>query len=216
MDMLAIEEPGVWVVCEFKKGSLYREALAQAIDYVTRLDLLSPAELRALVTNSSQNLSPETLALVNKALDREAHGEERDIRVVLAGVGAREDLQRMVDYLSTKHSFPISVCTFSAVSAPGDDQGIILMRDVSEDLALQTLGDQNSLEYEDRLSTVKNSFKSPTQEAIFDALVEEFKTQSNFFVRPWKKAVMIAPHQHHGRYIAYFTDRKSTRLNSSH
>ena len=69
MDMLAIEEPGVWVVCEFKKGSLYREALAQAIDYVTRLDLLSAAELRAIVANPMLRRSPETLSLINKALD---------------------------------------------------------------------------------------------------------------------------------------------------
>ncbi len=209
MDMLAIEEPGVWVVCEFKKGSLYREALAQAIDYVTRLDLLSAKELRALVTGTNLKHSPQTLALINKALDREANGEERDIRVVLAGVGAREDLQRMVDYLSTKHSFPISICTFSAVSAPGDDQGFILMRDVSEDLALQTLGDQDSIEYGDKLLAVKQSFKTTNQGEIFDALVKEFSAQVNFFVRPWKKAIMIAPHQHHGRYIAYFTASKS-------
>lgn len=209
MDMLAIEEPGVWVVCEFKKGSLYREALAQAIDYVTRLDMLSAAELRALVANPSLHHAPETLSLINKALDRETRGEERSIRVVLAGVGAREDLQRMVDYLSTKHSFPISVCTFSAVAAPGDDQGIILMRDVSEDIALQTLGDQNSPEYEDKLLVVRQYFNSTGQLEIFDLLVSEFTAQVNFFVRPWNKSIMITPHQHHGRYIAYFTANKA-------
>lgn len=209
MDMLAIEEPGVWVVCEFKKGALYREALAQAIDYVTRLDLLSISELRSIATNESLNHSTQTLALINKALERENGGEGRDIRVVLAGVGAREDLQRMVDYLSTKHSFPISICTFSAVSAPGDDQGFILMRDISEDLALQTIGDRNSVEYEDKLGAVRQYFKTDNQAIIFDTLVRIFSAQPNFFVRPWKKAIMIAPHQHHGRYIAYFTANKS-------
>jgi hypothetical protein len=48
MDLLAIEEPGVWVVCELKKTPLYRESLAQAIDYVTRLDLLSTEQLRKI------------------------------------------------------------------------------------------------------------------------------------------------------------------------
>jgi RecB family endonuclease NucS len=41
MDLFAIEEPGVWVVCELKKTPLYRDSLAQAIDYVARLDIFN-------------------------------------------------------------------------------------------------------------------------------------------------------------------------------
>ena len=80
MDLLAIEEPGVWVVCELKKTPLYRDSLAQAIDYVARLDLLDLEELRQLVSGESHNI--KTQQLINKAIDREISGEKRSIRVV--------------------------------------------------------------------------------------------------------------------------------------
>lgn len=208
MDLLAIEEPGVWVVCELKKTPLYRDSIAQAFDYVTRLDLLNREEFHSLVNNVKLLHSEQTQKLINKALDREANGEERDIRVVLAGVGVREDLQHMVNYLSNRYSFPISICTFSAVSTPGDDLGIILMRDISEDSSTEDLEGQASVDYEDRLQSVKQYFRNSLQLSIFDELCNVFQAQSNFFVRPWKKSIMIAPHQHHGRYLAYFTSNR--------
>ena len=212
MDLLAIEEPGVWVVCELKKTPLYRDSLVQAIDYVTRLDMLSREQLRKLVIDLSEPHSEKTLKLLDKALDREANGEDRNIRVVLAGIGVREDLQHMVNYLSNKFSFPVSICTFAAVSAPGDDQGIILMRDISEDSVTDVIEGASSVDYEDRLFGVKQYFKTPSHAKIFDDLCAIFGGQENLFVRPWKKSIMIAPSQHHGRYLAYFTaNRNSVR-----
>ena len=205
MDLLAIEEPGVWVVCELKKTPLYRDSLVQAIDYVTRLDLLSLEQLRKLVMDSSAQHSERTLKLIEKALDREANGEDRNIRVVLAGIGVREDLQHMVNYLTKKFSFPVSICTFAAVSAPGDDQGIILMRDISEDTAVDVIEGASSVDYEERLFGVKQYFRTQNQTAIFDEFCRIFLDQPNLFVRPWKKSIMIAPSQHHGRYLAFFT-----------
>lgn len=205
MDLLAIEEPGVWVVCELKKTPLYRDSLVQAIDYVTRLDMLSLEQLRKLVMDSSAQHSERTLKLIEKALDREANGEDRNIRVVLAGIGVREDLQHMVNYLTKKFSFPVSICTFAAVSAPGDDQGIILMRDISEDTAVDVIEGASSVDYEERLFGVKQYFRTQNQTAIFDEFCSIFLDQPNLFVRPWKKSIMIAPSQHHGRYLAFFT-----------
>jgi hypothetical protein len=205
MDLLAIEEPGIWVVCELKKTPLYRDSIAQAFDYVTRLDLLNQEEFRALVNDRKLGHSERTQKLIDKALDREASGEERNIRVVLAGVGVREDLQQIVNYLSRKYSFPVSICTFSAVSTPGDDQGIILMRDISEDSTTEDLNGNPSTDYEERLQGVRQYFRDPLQVSIFDELCKVFQAQTNFFVRPWRKSIMIAPHQHHGRYLAYFT-----------
>ena len=205
MDLLAIEEPGVWVVCELKKTPLYRDSLVQAIDYVTRLDMLSREQLRKLALDSSEQHSEKTLKLIEKALDREANGEDRNIRVVLAGIGVREDLQHMVNYLSNKFSFPVSICTFAAVSAPGDDQGIILMRDISEDSIPGASEGERSEDYDDRILGVKQFFKTPNQVLIFDEFCKIFSGQPNLFVRPWTKSIMIAPSQHHGRYLAFFT-----------
>jgi hypothetical protein len=212
MDLLAIEEPGVWVVCELKKTKLYRESFAQAIDYVTRLDLLDISEFRKLVDNGNTQLSAETKALIEKALDREINGEERNIRSILVGNEVQEDLQDMVNLLSSKYSFPISICSFTAVSAPGDDQGIILMRDISEDSTLEIDSPQEVADYKTRIEMVRQHFNLNGQEEMFSTLFKVFENEEKFFIRPWKKSIMIAPHQHHGRYLSYFTaDKKGVR-----
>jgi hypothetical protein len=208
IDLLAIEEPGVWVVCELKKTPLYRDSIAQAFDYVTRLDLLNHEEFRSVVNYVANTHTERTQNLINKALDRETNGEERSIRVVLAGLGVREDLQHMVNFLSNKYSFPISICTFSAVSTPGDEQGVILMRDISEDSTTEVFDGPTTVEYNVRLLNVKQYFGNSLQTSIFNKLCEIFGAEDNFFVRPWKKSIMVAPHQHHGRYLAYFTSNR--------
>ena len=205
MDLLAIEEPGVWVVCEIKKTPVSRDALSQAIDYLTRMDMLTVDELEKIVLTENSNFQPGAKELITKALDRERKGEARNIRVVLAGIGVGEDLQHMVTYLNEKHSFPVSVCTFSAMEAPGDDNGIILLRDISEDSAVRAGQEQDSSSYIEKLSAVKLNFRTSEQVKIFDSLVAEFQSRPNFYVRPWTKSIMISPSQHHGRYLAFFT-----------
>jgi hypothetical protein len=140
-----------------------------------------------------------------KTLDRERKGEARNVRIVLAGIGVGEDLQHMVTYLNEKHAFPVSICTFSAMEAPGDDNGIILLRDVSEDSTENLDQEHTSATYNDKLNAVKLNFRTTEQVKIFDSLIAEFKAQPNFYVRPWTKSIMIAPSQNHGRYLAFFT-----------
>jgi hypothetical protein len=158
-----------------------------------------------LVSDGNENHSEKTQKLINKALDREARGEDRDIRVVLAGIGVREDLQHMVNFLTDKYAFPVSVCTFSAVSAPGDDQGIILMRDVSEDSNSDVVEGAPTVLYEEKINAVSQYFKDTIPGSGFENFCEIFSSSPNLFVRPWKKSIMVAPQQHHGRYLAFFT-----------
>jgi Endonuclease NucS len=205
MDILAIEEPGIWVICEIKKTALYRDSVAQAIDYVARFDRQSISELRALVEKHSAFQTERTKALVERALDREKEGEARDIRVVLAGVGVKEDLSHIVSFLSDKYSFPISVSAYSAIAAPGDDQGFLLLRDISEDSNIELETKSESQDYESRMSAVRSNFLKSNQLEIFELLNKAFSNDGHFYVRPWKKAIMIAPKSHHGRYLAYYT-----------
>jgi len=215
MDLLAIEEPGVWVVCEIKKTPISRDALSQAIDYLTRMDKLTVDELEKIVLTENDNFQPGAKELITKALDRERNGEPRNMRVVLAGIGVGEDLGHMVAYLNEKYFFPVSVCTFSAMEAPGEEDAIILLRDVSEDLSEILDQEQNSISYNDKLNAVKLNFRTPEQIKIFEALIEEFKVQPNFYIRPWTKSIMISPSQHHGRYLAFFTALKSGEVRVS-
>jgi hypothetical protein len=205
MDILAIEEPGVWVICEIKKTPLYRDSIAQAIDYVARFDLLNLQDLRELLCRYESQQSENAKSLIERALDREKDGESRDVRVVLAGVGVKEDLNQIVNFLAEKYSFPISISAYSAVAAPGDDQGFLLLRDVSEDTVSNLELGNNTQDYASRISEVRSHFNKENRTEIFDNLTSAFSNSKHLYVRPWKKAIMVAPSSHHGRYLAYYT-----------
>jgi len=205
MDILAIEEPGVWVICEIKKTPLYRDSIAQAIDYVARFDLLSLKDLRDLLSRHESQHSEQAKSLIERALDREKDGEPRDIRVVLAGVGVKEDLNQMVNFLSDKYSFPISISAYSAVAAPGDDQVFLLLRDVSEDTDTKLDLVDNYQDFESRMGEVRSHFVKGNRLDVFETLTSTFAESKHLYIRPWKKAIMVAPSGHHGRYLAYYT-----------
>ena len=205
MDILAIEEPGVWVICEIKKTPLYRDSIAQAIDYVARFDVLNLKDLRKLISKHDSQQSEQAKYLIERALDREKDGEPRDIRVVLAGVGVKEDLSQIVSFLSEKYSFPISISAYSAVAAPGDDQGFLLLRDVSEDSETEIGTNNFTQDYESRITEVRTHFAKDNRLEIFEKLTSTFAESKHLYIRPWKKAIMVAPSAHHGRYLAYYT-----------
>lgn len=209
MDILAIEEPGIWVICEIKKTALYRDSVAQAIDYVARFDRQSIQELQTIIEKHESSQSEKARSLIARAIDREMAGETRDIRVVLAGVGVKEDLNQMVSFLSNKYSFPISISAYSAIAAPGDDQGFLLLRDISEDSILENEKGSESQDYNSRMISVRSNFLRDKQEEIFDYLTKAFSEDTHFYVRPWKKAIMVAPKSHHGRYLAYYTSNSN-------
>jgi hypothetical protein len=208
MDLLSVEAPGVWTVCELKKVALEREVLAQAIDYVARIEELTRDELAALAMANSKEQTPQARDLIQQALDREDNGEGREVRIVLAGIGVTTELTRMVTYLSTKYEVPIRVCTLSAVAAPADD-GLILIRDVTEDTENEVTFTKSGSTYEERMSSVRAHFDSHGLLPVFNAAASILDANPNLYMRPWKKALMVAPAANHSRCAVYLTPRKS-------
>jgi len=207
MDLLAVESPGVWVVCELKKVALEREVLAQAIDYVARIEELTRDELATLAKANHSEQTSQARDLVQQALEREDNGEGREIRIVLAGVGVTNELTRMVTYLSGKYEFPIRVCTLSAVASP-DGDGLILIRDVSNDIESPSSGDNNISTLEERFASVRNHFANHNVSQLLEACESIFEANPNLYLRPWKKALMVAPSSNHSRCLVYLTPRK--------
>ncbi len=208
MDLLAVESPGVWVVCELKKVALEREVFAQALDYVARIDELSRDELAELAGVNHAGQSQQTRDLIMQALEREDNGEGREVRIVLAGVGVTNELSRMVTYLSSKFEVPIRVCTLSAVTSPSGD-GLILIRDVSDDTESAATGENNSSTFEERFASVRNHFAAHNMTPLLQASESVFAANPNLYLRPWKKALMVAPSANHSRCLVYLTPRKN-------
>ena len=101
LDLLAFDGQDRWVVIEIKRGRLYRDALAQALDYSSSIAALGADELRAkLQSDLVQFGDPEELSRnVQRLLKDE--GERREVAVLLVGVGVDSGLERIADFLGS-------------------------------------------------------------------------------------------------------------------
>ena len=131
LDLLAIDWQDRWVVIELKRERLYRDALAQALDYTSSIAQMDSEDLEAL-------LRPGLAALgdaeeLSQAVRRQLDGEDgaREVAVLLAGVGVDAGLERIVAHLGGRYGVPISIVTFE-VFEPQDGPRL-LIREVTEE-----------------------------------------------------------------------------------
>ena len=125
LDLLAISPEGAWVVVEIKAGPLSSGALTQALSYVENIATLESQDLRRLLErNGSSNLQ-----LIDEMFEIE-EGSQRDVQIMLVGVGADIGLQRLSTYLSDTYGVPITLVTFDVFS--DSDGKKMLLREVAE------------------------------------------------------------------------------------
>ena len=178
----------------------------QGIDYAARLSELSIEVLEREVTGDKAAMGPTGRELVARAIDRERSGEGRDIRIVLAGIGANEDLRRMVRYMET-FEFPIRVCSFSAFTSP-TGQGLILCRATEvDDDSKGVESPTSATSYDERMAVVMAHADSMGQREAMEQIIDTFASNDRVFVRPYKRGIMIAPAVAKNRYLAYIAPR---------
>ena len=205
LDILCVEDPGTWIIIELKKFNVSREALVQGVDYAARLGELTFEEFSLEVKQDWATLTPSARELIIKALDREQGGEGRDIRVVLAGVGASSDLERMVRYVGS-FELPIRVCDLTCLESP-TNTGFILLRDNTIDGENDPTEVPGFTSYDERMAIVLAHAESLGQRPLVEAMIKEFSDNDNLYVRPYKRGIMIAPASQKSRYLVYFAPR---------
>jgi hypothetical protein len=119
------------------------------------------------------------------------------MRIVLVGVDVKEELDRMVNVMVRDFKVPIQICTFSAIKSPIDN-GLILMRDISEDVDVDEISQVQGTTYVQRMESVLNSFKSNGTDAWLQKVLNIVSSNQNLHAAPRKLSLMIAPERHHG------------------
>ena len=131
IDLLAIDSQGRWIVIEIKRGQLERKTIAQVIDYASCISTIPSDEL---IEKTNSYLNPQGNSIQSLLEERSAEDViepgNRDIELVVVGIGKIAGLDRMVDYLVNEFQMPISVVSFSAFS--DDDNKMLLVRELSE------------------------------------------------------------------------------------
>ena len=119
VDLLAVDPTGRWFVIEIKAGKLYRETVAQAVDYAAALAELAPDRLRAIAEDYCGSRGQELP-------DDSAFSDDLDIQMIVVGADTNAGLERVAAYLA-KGGFPIRAVAFKVMEVDGD---LILLRDV--------------------------------------------------------------------------------------
>ena len=196
LDLLAIDRQDRWVVIELKRGRLYRDALAQALDYASSIAGMDGDDLEDLLRPGFSILGDaENLArTVRKQLGGEDEG--RDVAVLLAGVGVGAGLERIVAHLGG-YGVPITIVSFDAFEPEGSP--LLLIREVTEEWTRPPRRVRRSRRTVDEISAL--AVEAGVGEPFARFL--EMARAAGLAARPYKVAVMIAPPANLKRFLMY-------------
>jgi Holliday junction resolvase-like predicted endonuclease len=210
LDLLAIDAQGRWVVIELKREHLRRRVLAQAFDYASSIASMDATQLRRTVEPYlASHPDPELAALVEDTLSSEVEGN-REVAVVVAGLRADDQLQRMNDFLASRHGVPISMVILSGFELP--DGSLALIREVSEDEGTHSRApDSEEGGFEGILRRADECNVGPQFRRFLDIV-----NSSGLFVRPYTRSVMVTPPQHHNRFLIVARPATGGRMRLNH
>jgi Holliday junction resolvase-like predicted endonuclease len=129
VDLLALDPAGRLAIIEIKRGTLYRETVAQGLDYV---DCIMSLQKEALIEMCDQYLRKRKRSFLPLLQERDAlsqlEKERREVLLFVVGTGKAERLERMARLL--QKSIQIYIVTFDVLALAGGQQ--ILIRDLTE------------------------------------------------------------------------------------
>ena len=111
----------------------------------------------------------------------------------------------MVRYMET-FQFPITVCSFSAYTAP-TGQGFILSRATEEERAKGVESTLSTTSYDERMAVVLAHADLMGQREAMERVIATFSSNDRVFVRPYKRGIMVAPAVAKNRHLAYIAPR---------
>ncbi|MDE2899306.1 MAG: endonuclease NucS [Chloroflexota bacterium] len=194
LDLLAIDAQDRWIVIEVKPGRLGSGALGQALNYAASLARINADELYEKLEDRLRKLSDAKTLLerVRQQLDGEA--EEREIAVLLVGVGIHAGLERMNEFLA-RFGVPISVVSFEVFELEGGPR--LLVREVIDEPVKPSAPKQRR--------TVEAIRVMASEAGVleqFDRFVQMSK-EAGLPVQPQAASVRIAPPQNRSRFLMY-------------
>ena len=182
LDLLAVDSQARWVVIELKRGTLYRDAITQALDYASSIATMPSELLSQKVTEYLDRRRQAVLPSLRESVD-----DQRAVSIIVVGTGRDPGLERIVGYLASTYQVPITVVSYEVFELASGQR--VLVRELTEtevnppappSMPQRTVEDVCALA--DR-NGIGEGFR-----AILAAA-----QRHNLYPRPWKKSVMYAP-----------------------
>ena len=195
VDLLALDPVGRFVVAEIKRGTLYRETVAQGLDYVECIKSLPSSQLLA---KCDQYLKPSGKSLRGLLEQRDALSQledgNRDVLLYVVGTGKAERLDRLAQFL--QKAAPTYLVLFDIYALADGQQ--ILLRELTD-------ADNSIPPAKPPLATV--SLTSLYKQADDAGIGKDFRRfceaalRFGLYPRMWKTSVMFAPPSSRNRMI---------------
>jgi hypothetical protein len=188
LDLLCVDQQGRLVIVEIKRGALIRETIAQGIDYASVIAGWSSEQVQNCIDESVKMTHanhPGVGALLAAADDEES----REIEIVIVGCGVDEGIDRMIEFLGSRHSVPIRAVTFDVFTL-ADGERILVREDREPEAPVQQPKPAASV---DAVLAKAGGADSPggrQMRAIVDA-----GERNGLYIRPYKYSIMLTPPQ---------------------
>lgn len=182
LDLLGIDLVGRWVVVELKPGTLYRDVIAQALDYVASLRNMPADHLRSI---AEAYLERHPNSDASRRLDAALAGDPPKVAALVVGTDRDPGFERLMEFLATDHGVDIDAVTFEVFELA--DGGLVLIREVGE-----TTRGPEPLPEGEKLKAVLAQAQKNGDLAIFENFLAAGR-RLGFYARPYKVSVMFTP-----------------------
>ena len=188
IDLLCLDVIGRWVVVELKRERLYRDAVAQALDYAYSIQTMDSDRLRQLAANARDDLTD---------LEPQFDAGQRDVTIIVAGAGTDAGLERVVEFLA-RYDVPIRVVSFDSYRTTTGQQ--LLVREVIEEES--SAPDTSARHSSQSVADIAGLGADRELTSAFNRIVAAAEA-GGLYVRPYKVGVMLTPSSAKNRYLAY-------------
>lgn len=134
IDLLGIDSSGNIVVVELKRDKLPREALAQAIDYVSDVAMWSIEKISEVCASNSNKTLEEIYEDQFPDVDLESININSMQRILLVGFSMEASLERMIEWLSDGYGVNINAIILSYVKTNRGEEILMRTSIISEEL----------------------------------------------------------------------------------
>jgi hypothetical protein len=214
LDLLAIDQADRWVVVELKRGRLYRDAIAQGLDYAACLRSSGAEAVRAILATGRPLRNDEAARRrIADVLDGE--GEDvtlREVAITVVGVGLDAGVDRVISLLA-HYRVPVSAMSFTCLSS-GDARRILVREVVEAEVPMRPTRPESAAEAAS-LQDVQSRADAFGVGEPFRRLIEAVEA-AGLFPRAYKRSVMVAPPTNHTRYLMVATPKGGGRIRLNH
>lgn len=195
LDLLCVDQQGRPTIVEIKRGKLIRETIAQGIDYASSIAGLSEEALSAQIhhiQDGGEATHPGLEVLLNSSSDP----GEREVAVIVVGIGREPGLERMIDFLGSRFGFPIRAVTFDIFDLGNGDKVLVREETEAEDRAPTASTSAYTV-----ASVVETAGgpEHPNGRRLLE--LARAAGESGLYVRPYKWSLMFTPATTKTRYL---------------